>query len=150
MAAEVAERLAGFESIHCISHEIRQGGVRLLGTSGTVTTLAGVVLNLPRYNRLAVDGAVLAADEADAALAHLSTLGREGLARHPCVGVDRAEFVLPGCAIFAAIHRTWPTDDIIVADRGLREGMILRMIRAERSRGYRPRRHDGVAFGATP
>ena len=150
MAGEVAERLAPFESIHCISHEIRQGGVRLLGTSGTVTTLAGVVLKLPRYNRLAVDGAVLAAQEADAALAHLSALGREGLARHPCVGADRAEFVLPGCAIFAAIHRTWPTDAIIVADRGLREGMLLRMIRAERSRGHRPRRPDGDAFGASP
>jgi exopolyphosphatase/guanosine-5'-triphosphate,3'-diphosphate pyrophosphatase len=150
MAAEVAGRLAAFESVHCISHEIRQGGVRLLGTSGTVTTLAGVVLNLPRYNRLAVDGAVLAAEEADAALARLSELGREGLARHPCVGAGRAEFVLPGCAIFAAIHRTWPTEEIVVADRGLREGMILRMIRGERSRGHRFARADRLAYGAAP
>jgi exopolyphosphatase/guanosine-5'-triphosphate,3'-diphosphate pyrophosphatase len=109
-----------------------------------------VVLNLPRYNRLAVDGAVLAAEEADAALARLSELGREGLARHPCVGAERAEFVLPGCAIFAAIHRTWPTDEIVVADRGLREGMILRMIRGERSRGPRFPRPDRAAFGAAP
>ena len=147
MADEVATRLQAFESVHCISHEIRQGGVRLLGTSGTVTTLAGVVLKLPRYNRLAVDGAVLAAAEAEAALAHLSGLGREGLARHPCVGSDRAEFVLPGCAIFAAIHRTWPTPKIGVGDRGLREGMLLRMIRAERARGQRARRGNGAASG---
>jgi exopolyphosphatase/guanosine-5'-triphosphate,3'-diphosphate pyrophosphatase len=147
MAGEVAARLASFESVHCIGHEIRQGGVRLLGTSGTVTTLAGVVLKLPRYNRLAVDGAVLAAAAAEAALEHLSGLGREGLARHPCVGADRAEFVLPGCAIFATIHRTWPTPEIVVADRGLREGMLLRMIRAERARG-RARRGNGASAGA--
>jgi exopolyphosphatase/guanosine-5'-triphosphate,3'-diphosphate pyrophosphatase len=147
MADEVAERLEAFESVHCIGQEIRHGGVRLLGTSGTVTTLAGVVLKLPRYNRLAVDGAVLARAEAEAALAGLRTLGREGLARHPCVGADRAEFVLPGCAIFAAIHRTWPTDEIVVADRGLREGMLLRMIRAERARGRRSWRADGAALG---
>lgn len=149
MADEVAARLQAFESVHCISHEIRQGGVRLLGTSGTVTTLAGVVLKLPRYNRLAVDGAVLAAAEAEAALAHLSGLGREGLARHPCVGADRAEFVLPGCAIFAAIHRTWRTPEIVVADRGLREGMLLRMIRAERARGQRARRGNGALASAS-
>jgi exopolyphosphatase/guanosine-5'-triphosphate,3'-diphosphate pyrophosphatase len=147
MADEVARRLVPFESVHCISHEIRQGGVRLLGTSGTVTTLAGVVLKLPRYNRLAVDGAVLAAAEAEAALAGLRELGRDGLARHPCVGADRAEFVLPGCAIFAAIHRTWPTDEIIVADRGLREGMLLRMIRAERARGRRGRQSNVASAG---
>ena len=137
MVADVADRLRAFESVHCISHEIRQGGVRLLGTSGTVTTLAGVVLKLPRYNRLAVDGAVLTQAEAEAALAGLCELGPEGLARHPCVGADRAEFVLPGCAIFAAIHRAWPAPEIVVADRGLREGMLLRMIRADRTRRRR-------------
>ena len=45
--------------------------------------------------------------------------------------------LLPGCAIFAAIHHIWPTPEIVVADRGLREGMLLRMIRAERARGRR-------------
>ncbi len=137
MVDDVAERLYAFESVHRIGQELCQGGVRMVGTSGTVTTLAGIVLNLPRYSRPAVDGAVLSRDDAEAALARLRTLGREGLARHPCIGPDRAEFVLPGCAIFAAIHHIWPTPEIVVADRGLREGMLLRMIRAERARGQR-------------
>jgi exopolyphosphatase/guanosine-5'-triphosphate,3'-diphosphate pyrophosphatase len=129
MVEDVQGRLAGFERIHCIGHEIRLGGVRMLGTSGTVTTLAGVALGLSRYRRPMVDGFQLSLDATDAALALLRGLGRQGLMRHPCVGPDRAEFVLPGCAIFEAIRNTWPAQEITVADRGLREGMILRMMR---------------------
>ncbi len=142
MVEEVADRLAAFDRIHCIRQEIRCGGVKLLGTSGTVTTLAGLALDLPRYARAAVDGAVLTHAAAGEAVERLRTMGREGLAAHPCVGPERAEFVLPGCAIFAAIHRLWPAPEVVVADRGLREGMLLRLIRAERSR--RPRRMSGL------
>jgi exopolyphosphatase/guanosine-5'-triphosphate,3'-diphosphate pyrophosphatase len=141
MVEDVAARLASFESVHCIAHEIRDGGVQLLGTSGTVTTLAGVALGLLRYRRPLVDGTVLSSAVADTALANLRALGREGLAAHPCVGPDRVDFVLPGCAVFAAITRLWPASRVIVADRGLREGMLLRMIRADRSR-QGPRRRD--------
>src|SRR5262249_7903162 len=128
-------RLESFEAVHCINREIRDGGVELLGTSGTVTTLAGVALRLPRYRRLLVDGTVLSAEVADRALDSLRALGREGLQVHPCVGPERVDFVLPGCAIFAALVRMWPAPRVIVADRGLREGMLLRMIRGERRRG---------------
>ncbi|PWS35825.1 exopolyphosphatase [Falsiroseomonas bella] len=139
---EVAERLAGFDSVHRIAQEIRAGGVRLMGTSGTVTTLAGVAMALPRYRRPLVDGQTLDADLADQALGDLFALGREGLAAHPCVGPDRVEFVLPGCAVYAAIRRVWPVPRLTVADRGLREGMLLRLMRADRMamRGYPPRR----------
>jgi exopolyphosphatase / guanosine-5'-triphosphate,3'-diphosphate pyrophosphatase len=141
MVGDVAARLASFESIHCIAREIRNGGVQLLGTSGTVTTLAGVALGLLRYRRPLVDGTMLSRDVADTALANLRALGREGLVAHPCVGPERVDFVLPGCAVFAAITRLWPASRIIVADRGLREGMLLRMIRADRSR-QAPRRRE--------
>ena len=117
MVADVAERLRSFERVHCIAREIRCGGVCLLGTSGTVTTLAGVALNLERYRRVAVDGIALPSREAADALMHLRTIGREGLMQHPCVGPDRVEFVLPGCAVFAAITRVWPAPQVIVADR---------------------------------
>jgi len=139
MVCDIAERLRPFEKVHCIGHEIRDGGVRLLGTSGTVTTLAGVALNLERYHRLAVDGVELCSQEAEDALSHLRMLGREGLMLHPCVGADRVEYVLPGCAVFAAITRVWPAPQVIVADRGLREGMLLRLIRADRLRQGRRR-----------
>jgi exopolyphosphatase/guanosine-5'-triphosphate,3'-diphosphate pyrophosphatase len=134
MVDDVVARLQAFEAVHCIGREIRDGGVQLLGTSGTVTTLAGVALGLSRYRRPLVDGTVLSADAADAALTSLRELGREGLEAHPCVGPERVEFVLPGCAVFAALVRMWPAPRVIVADRGLREGMLLRMIRGGRRR----------------
>jgi exopolyphosphatase/guanosine-5'-triphosphate,3'-diphosphate pyrophosphatase len=150
MVADMAARLQGFEAVHCIAHEIRQGGVRLVGTSGTVTTLAGLVLDLPRYSRAAVDGVVLLRREAEAAVARLCALGPEGRAAHPCVGPERALSVLPGCAIFAAIQQVWPAPQVVVADRGLREGMLLRMMQADRS-GARRRPACGEAMpgGAT-
>lgn len=138
MVTDVAARLAAFELVHCIAREIRCGGVQLLGTSGTVTTLAGVALDLPRYRRPLVDGVVLAGDVATRAVERLRALGPHELARHPCVGPDRVEFVLPGCAVFAAITRLWPAPQVVVADRGLREGMVLRMIRADRARRRPP------------
>jgi exopolyphosphatase / guanosine-5'-triphosphate,3'-diphosphate pyrophosphatase len=141
MVDDVVQRLLPFERIHCIAHEIRNGGVRLLGTSGTVTTLAGVALNLERYRRLDVDGVALCRQEAADALTHLRSLGREGLTQHPCVGPDRVEFVLPGCAVFAAITKLWPAQHVTVADRGLREGVLLRLIRGDRNRFGR--RRDG-------
>ncbi len=140
MVEDIAARLAPFETVHCISREIRQGGVLLLGTSGTVTTLAGIALNLLRYSRPLVDGTVLTREEAGTALERLCAMGRAGLEQNPCVGPDRVEFVLPGCAIFAAIARLWPAPKLVVADRGLREGMLLRMMRGS---GQRPNRRNG-------
>ena len=121
------------------------GGVRLLGTSGTVTTLAGVVMKLARYRRPLIDGAVLARTEAAAAVNVLRRLGRDALVAHPCVGPDRVDFVLPGCAVFAALIRLWPAESVTVADRGLREGMLLRMMRGERGGLSSRRSHIGGA-----
>lgn len=148
MVEHVLGRLAAFERIHCIGHELRLGGVRLLGTSGTVTTLAGVALNLARYRRPMVDGVRLTAADAYAALALLRGLGRDGLDRHPCVGPDRSAFVLPGCAIFEAISTIWPAPEVTVADRGLREGMLLRMMRHGGRRPKRPYARDYSAAAA--
>ena len=132
MVEAVAGLLGGFEEVHRIAAEIRHGGVLLLGTSGTVTTLAGIVLGLPQYRRALVDGVMLSAAEAGAALAALLEMGAQGRAAHPCIGPERAGFVMPGCAIFAAIRGRWPAERVLVADRGLREGMLMRQLRGER------------------
>ncbi len=129
VVADVAAMLRPFEAVHRISQEIRQGGVMMLGTSGTVTTLAGVSMKLERYRRNVIDGVSLSRDAVDAALADARALGREGLRQHPCIGADRVDYVLPGCAIFAAIHELWQAPALTVADRGLREGMLLRLMR---------------------
>ena len=134
---EVVAALTDFDSVHRIAQEIRAGGVRLMGTSGTVTTLAGVAMALPRYRRPLVDGQTLDAVVADQALGDLFALGRDGLAAHPCVGQDRVDFVLPGCAVYAAIRRIWPVPRLTVADRGLREGILMRLMRADRALGQR-------------
>ena len=99
------------------------------------------------FTRPAVDGLALSSQDAAAALAFLRGLGREGLLLHPCVGPDRVDFVLPGCAVFAAINQVWPAQQVIVADRGLREGMLLRMIRGDRPRQFRVdgRRRDAYS-----
>jgi len=127
---DVGNLLRPFEAVHRIGQEIRQGGVMMIGTSGTVTTLAGVSLKLDRYRRGAIDGASLSRAQVDEALIEARLLGREGLSRHPCIGADRVDFVLPGCAIFAAIHELWQAPALTVADRGLREGMLMRLMRA--------------------
>ncbi len=132
MVAEVTERLAVFERVHRIRQELAQGGVRLLGTSGTVTTLAGEALALERYQRMLVDGQVLTREAAQQAVATLRASSRQRLAEHPCVGPDRVDCVLPGCAIYSAIHTLWPAPELTVADRGLREGMLLRLMRHAR------------------
>ncbi|MFH5925359.1 Ppx/GppA phosphatase family protein [Roseomonas xinghualingensis] len=129
---EVAARFEAFDSVHRIRQEMRAGGVRLMGTSGTVTTLAGIALDLPRYSRAAVDGHDLAMVCADRALESLRSMGRAGLAEHPCIGPERVDFVLPGCAIYAAIRQVWPAAGITVCDRGLREGLLLRAMRDRR------------------
>lgn len=128
MVAYTKQALHDFEAIHRIGPEIRRKQTRFIGTSGTVTTLASLVLGLPRYVRAAVDGTQLPSVSARRAVRMLHEMGQTGIEAHPCIGPDRALFVLPGCAIFEAIHDMWPVEDIIVADRGLRDGMVLRMI----------------------
>jgi len=129
MVAQVLTQLQGFEQVHCIRREIAQDNVRLLGTSGTVTTLAGIASGLERYSRAAIDGMTMTRAQTNGAIDLLRSLDPDGLRAHPCVGRDRADYVMPGCAIFDAIRRTWPVGDVTVADRGLRDGMLIRMIR---------------------
>ena len=138
MVDEVRGRLAPFERVHRITQESRAGGVQALGTSGTVTTLAGVALKLPCYRRPLVDGVTLSAGSAAAALSALRGMGLDGLRAHPCVGPERAEFVLPGCAVFEAIQQTWGLPQVTVADRGLREGMLTRLMRQDAPRMFLP------------
>ena len=134
---EVRSLLGPFEQTHRISQEIRQGGVRLVGTSGTVTTVAGMALKLQRYQRTLVDGTILSQRLFMRGVVSIRSLGREGLAQHPCVGPARADFILPGCAILLAIAAMWPVQELAVADRGLREGMLLQLIESHRRRRRR-------------
>ena len=126
---EVRAALAPFEACHTIAPLVASGRVQLLGSSGTVTTLAGVHQQLPRYDRSKVDGSVLDFTAIDKACRRLSGLSWEERAAHPCIGEERADLVLAGCAILEAICRLWPIGRLVVADRGVREGILLGFFR---------------------
>jgi len=128
MVAHVRGLLAPFEARHRLAPVIAEGGVQLLGTSGTVTTLAGVHLDLPRYDRTKVDGLCLDFDDVELVIDRLLGLDIAARAAIPSIGPERAEAVLAGCAILDAIHRTWPVGGLRVADRGLREGILMNMM----------------------
>ncbi|MCV9944181.1 MULTISPECIES: exopolyphosphatase [unclassified Rhizobium] len=126
MVREVEGMLGRFD---CPEIEVAQtGDFHLIGTSGTVTTLAGVHLDLPRYDRRKVDGIWLSDDEVSAMQAKLLSWDFASRAANPCIGPDRADLVLAGCAILEAIRRRWPSPRMRVADRGLREGLLTDMM----------------------
>jgi exopolyphosphatase/guanosine-5'-triphosphate,3'-diphosphate pyrophosphatase len=102
--------------------------VQLLSTSGTVTTLAAIHLDLPRYDRSRIDGITLKISDIRTTVRKLLDMRPSGRFNHPCIGPDRADFILSGCAIFEAISSMWPTGSITIADRGVREGIILSLI----------------------
>jgi exopolyphosphatase/guanosine-5'-triphosphate,3'-diphosphate pyrophosphatase len=112
----------------------------LVGTSGAITSLAGIHLKLPRYNRDQVDGLWMTRGDCEAAAEHLKVLGPDGRAREACIGPDRADLVLAGAAILEAVQRAWPSERVRVADRGLREGLLLQMMREARRPTQRRRR----------
>jgi len=103
----------------------------LLGTSGTVTTIAGVHLNLPRYDRKAVDGLWLAREEVDEAVSRVRAMSYAERAANACIGHERADLVLAGCAILEAIRRHFPAERVRIADRGLREGILSQLMRED-------------------
>ncbi len=100
----------------------------LLGTSGTVTTLAAVALGLSRYERARVDASWHACSDMSAVIDRLVGLDLKARAAIGCIGRDRADLIVPGCAIFAAIQTLWPCERLRVADRGLREGMLRELM----------------------
>jgi exopolyphosphatase/guanosine-5'-triphosphate,3'-diphosphate pyrophosphatase len=130
MVDEVYEGLLPFDAANGIGREVAGGRVQMLGTSGTVTTVAGVHLRLPRYNRAVVDGSFLNFDDVARISQDLAEMEYGQRVAHPCIGPERADLVVAGCAILAGICRLWPVGRLRVADRGVREGILLRMIQA--------------------
>jgi exopolyphosphatase/guanosine-5'-triphosphate,3'-diphosphate pyrophosphatase len=137
LTAEVRDAVAGVAAPDWVRAAFDRGDAHMIGASGTVTSLAGVHLDLPRYLRSRVDGLWMDATAAEAAAAHLAAIGHHERAAHPCIGPDRADLVLPGSAILQAILDVWPSRRIRVADRGLREGLLMTMMAGARRDGRR-------------
>jgi len=113
------------------------GPCHLLGTSGTVTTICGIHLQLPRYDRSQVDGCWLGGDDMGAVTAELLAMSHKERAASPCIGHQRADLVMAGCAIFEEIRAIWPSDRIRIADRGLREGILTSLMKEDGHHGAR-------------
>jgi exopolyphosphatase/guanosine-5'-triphosphate,3'-diphosphate pyrophosphatase len=127
MVAEVAQHVAPFAADH--GTDLRD--MHLLGTSGTVTTLAGVYLNLARYDRRRIDGIWMNNPDVTAVIEKLLGMSYQERVHNNCISVERADLVLAGCAILDAIRNAFPVPRLRVADRGLREGMLVEMMRED-------------------
>ncbi len=131
LVLRLLEGMGLFEAEHGINEVMRQGGVQMIGTSGTVTTLSGVHLGLEKYDRRRIDGLWLSFADARSAAERLRGMNLEQRTAHPCIGRGRADLVVAGCAILEAIRRTWPCEKLVVADRGVREGLLLSLIECD-------------------
>jgi exopolyphosphatase/guanosine-5'-triphosphate,3'-diphosphate pyrophosphatase len=128
MVAETLRRLQPFEAQHSVTRRLSGKRVHMLGTSGTVTTIAGIHLGLQRYDRNRVDGSWLNVKDVRAVTDDLIARTYEQRVAEPCIGRDRADLVLAGCAILEAVLRLWPCERLRVADRGLREGILTTLM----------------------
>jgi exopolyphosphatase/guanosine-5'-triphosphate,3'-diphosphate pyrophosphatase len=122
-----AELTARFAALTDAMPDFDPAAEHLLGTSGTVTTLAAIALGLPRYIRARVDASWHRTQTLTDVAERLSGMDVGALARVGSIGADRADLMLPGCALFTGICRVWPSRMLRVADRGLREGMLRQL-----------------------
>lgn len=149
MVAHVAEHLAPVEQDHGIGDAIRGAGAQMIGTSGTVTTLAAVLLDLPHYDRRKIDGLRVDPEAIVAVSKRLRQLDNDARAAHPCIGAGRADLVVAGCAILEAALQHWPVGSLRVADRGLREGILHGLRGRTLHQALMPAKAPDPAYGAS-
>ncbi len=142
MVDDVLSMIAKFDGRHALGDLAQGERFHLLGTSGTVTTLAGIHLGLERYDRRRVDGLWMEDADVTAMSERLQSWSFEERVANACIGAERADLVLAGCAILDGIRLTWPSERLRVADRGLREGLLSEMMAGDFAwrRSYQPPR----------
>lgn len=147
MVESVKARIAPFAHAEPLRETFAAGRAHLVGTSGAITSLAGLHLNLERYDRARVDGLWMSRDECEAAANRLLELTQAERAAQACIGPDRADLVLAGAAILQAVQELWPCARVRVADRGLREGLLMSLM-SDQKKGRRRRRRRSRAEAA--
>ena len=140
MTEAVKAEIEGFTRADELRPLFEAGRAHLIGTSGAITSLAGLHLELPRYERARVDGLWMTRDQCEAAAERLMQLEPAERAAQPCIGPDRADLVLAGAAILQAVQELWPCVRVRVADRGLREGLLMSLMSKPPRRRRRGRR----------
>jgi exopolyphosphatase / guanosine-5'-triphosphate,3'-diphosphate pyrophosphatase len=151
MVEDVKVRVTGFCNAEPMRPIFESGRAHLVGTSGAITGLAGLHLGLRRYDRTQIDGLWMRREDCEVATQTLLKQLPSERAIQPCIGPDRADLVLAGAAILQAVQEVWPCDRVRVADRGLREGLLLSLMsdkaRKKRPRRRRPRHGKSVPAG---
>ena len=132
MIDDVKRRVAAFAGADPFRPIFDAGEAHLVGTSGAIASLAGLHLDLPRYDRSRVDGLWMTRGECEAVAKRLAGMTVAERASQACIGDDRADLVLAGAAILQAVQEVWPCERVRVADRGLREGLVLSLMSSER------------------
>jgi exopolyphosphatase/guanosine-5'-triphosphate,3'-diphosphate pyrophosphatase len=140
MVESVKARIEPFVHAEPMRHIFDGGRAHLVGTSGAITSLAGLHLGLDRYDRAQVDGLWMTRDQCEAAANRLLGLTQDERAAQPCIGPDRADLVLAGAAILQAVQELWPCARVRVADRGLREGLLMSLMSDQKKSRRRRRR----------
>ncbi len=128
MVEEVKAHIGRFGGADDMRPAFQEGRAHLIGTSGAITSLAGMHLGLPRYERAKVDGLWMTRQDCEAAAGMLMQMTAAQRAGQPCIGPDRADLVLAGAAILQAVQELWPCERVRVADRGLREGLLMSLM----------------------
>ncbi len=134
IVARIDEGLAAFDERNKISETISKGMVQMLGTSGTVTTLGALHLELPRYDRSKIDGLVLSFEDINKTISMIDNMSVENRMKHPCIGAKRGDLMMSGCAILEAVTRRWSAGKLVVADRGIREGILISLMSEDSAR----------------
>lgn len=150
MVERVKAELAAFRHADPMRPVFDADRAHLVGTSGAITSLAGMHLGLRRYDRSRVDGIWMTRAECEAAADLLLNLSAQERADQPCIGPDRADLVLAGAAILQAVQELWPCTRVRVADRGLREGILMSLMSERPNARRRRRRRRGGRSGARP
>jgi len=153
MVETVKDEISEFRHADGLRPVFDAGQAHMVGTSGAITSLAGMHLGLTRYDRSQVDGIWMSRTECDMAARKLLALSPQERAEQPCIGPDRADLVLAGAAILQAVQELWPCTRVRVADRGLREGILMSLMSGSTKRKRRRRRRGRrspalVAVGA--
>lgn len=138
--------LKDFEDKYHISEAIANQEIQIIGTSGTVTVLGAVHLNLPRYNRSAVDGIAMSKQDIDHTIAKIKRIGDEGRKKHPCIGSSKADLTMAGCAIIESLTSFWPISEVTVADRGIREGILLDLMHSSKQHHHKNKPKNRYPF----
>ena len=144
MVDAVKARIEEFPHAEPMRRLFETGRAHMVGTSGAITSLAGLHLGLQRYDRNIVDGLWMDRSECEVAVNRLLGLTAAERAQEPCIGADRADLVLAGAAILQAVQELWPCSRVRVADRGLREGLLMSLM-SDQQRRPRRRRRGGAS-----